>query len=172
MDTWRYVKMLMENLRQRTPQENKIYRDYSGEKPLKGFTYGEWSDAAKRTAEKAGFEYDPVTSAYFDENYYHPNKIPLWQSHRGEYVNRFTGQITSPTYQGAVSLPDDPFDPEWEELQAYLADKDQEKKKTRKLKKSSKGHSRYGRGGGAIPMDVLESKTAPRGLLGPRKRRY
>ncbi len=72
----------------------------------------------------------------------------------------------------AVSLPDDPFDPEWEELQAYLADKDQEKKKTRKLKKSSKGHSRYGRGGGAIPMDVLESKTAPRGLLGPRKRKY
>ena len=113
-----------------------------------------------------------MTSAYFDENYYHPNKIPFWQSHRGEYVNRFTGQITSPTYQGAVSLPDDPFDPEWEELQAYLVDKDEEKKKTKKLKKSSKGHSRYGRGCGAIPMDVLESKTAPRGLLGPRKRKY
>ena len=39
-------------------------------------------------------------------------------------------------------------------------------------KKKSKGHSRYGRMGGAIPMDVLESKTAPRGLLGPRKRKY
>ena len=53
------------------------------------------------------------------------------------------------------------------------------KKGLRKLTKSKKagkkkriGHSRYGRGGGAIPMDVLESKTAPRGLLGPRKRKY
>jgi len=39
-------------------------------------------------------------------------------------------------------------------------------------KKVSKGHSRYGRGGGGLPMDILESKTAPRGLLGPRKRKY
>ena len=36
-----------------------------------------------------------------------------------------------------------------------------------------RGHSRYGRsGGGGFPRDILESKTAPRGLLGPRKRRY
>ena len=36
-----------------------------------------------------------------------------------------------------------------------------------------RGHSRYGRsGGGGFPRDILESKTAPRGLLGPRKRKY
>jgi hypothetical protein len=175
MDTWRYIRMLMENLRERTPQEDKVYgrtTDFQDLKPLKGFTYDEWSDAAKRTADQAGLEYDPVTSAYFDENYYQSDQIPFYQSHRGEYVNKFTGQITSPTYQGAVLTPDDPFDPEWKELQAFLADKDPEKKKTKKLKKPSRGHSRYGRGGGAIPMDILESKTAPRGLLGPRKRKY
>ena len=57
-------------------------------------------------------------------------------------------------------------------LEKRLDNLGKEKKKTRKLKKSSRGHSRYGRGGGTIPMDVLESKTAPRGLLGPRKRKY
>ena len=66
--------------------------------------------------------------------------------------------------------PNDP--PPWKEIQAYLTSQDQEKKETRKLKKSSKGHSGYGRGGGTIPMDVLESKTTPRGLLGPKKRKY
>ena len=36
-----------------------------------------------------------------------------------------------------------------------------------------RGHSRYGRsGGGGFPRDILESKTAPRGLLGPKKRKY
>ena len=39
--------------------------------------------------------------------------------------------------------------------------------------KPRRGHSRYGRsGGGGFPRDILESKTAPRGLLGPRKRKY
>ena len=50
----------------------------------------------------------------------------------------------------------------------FLQDEENQRKKKRKRI----GHSRYGRGGGAIPMDVLESKTAPRGLLGPRKRKY
>ena len=57
-------------------------------------------------------------------------------------------------------------------LEKRLDNLGKEKKETRKLKKPSRGHSRYGRGGGTIPMDVLESKTAPRGLLGPRKRKY
>jgi len=50
----------------------------------------------------------------------------------------------------------------------FLQDEENQRKKKRKRI----GHSRYGRGGGTIPMDVLESKTAPRGLLGPRKRKY
>jgi hypothetical protein len=42
-----------------------------------------------------------------------------------------------------------------------------------KKKIGKRVHSRYGRmGGGGLPMDILESKTAPRGLLGPRKRKY
>ena len=41
-----------------------------------------------------------------------------------------------------------------------------------KKKIGKRVHSRYGRGGGTIPMDVLESKTTPRGLLGPKKRKY
>ena len=60
----------------------------------------------------------------------------------------------------------------WSVLQRAIEEEKGKKRKTKKLKKSSKGHSRYGRGGGTIPMDVLESKTAPRGLLGPRKRKY
>ena len=60
----------------------------------------------------------------------------------------------------------------WSVLQRAIEEEKGEKRKTKELKKSSRGHSRYGRGGGAIPMDVLESKTAPRGLLGPRKRKY
>ena len=47
---------------------------------------------------------------------------------------------------------------------------------TKKLadeKNKRRGHSRYGRsGGGGFPRDILESKVTPRGLLGPRKRKY
>ena len=40
-------------------------------------------------------------------------------------------------------------------------------------KNRRRGHSRYGRsGGGGFPRDILDSKTTPRGLLGPRKRKY
>ena len=60
-----------------------------------------------------------------------------------------------------------------------LSEYEEAKKKPKKLTQSKKagtkkriGHSRYGRGGGTIPMDVLESKTTPRGLLGSRKRKY
>jgi len=54
-----------------------------------------------------------------------------------------------------------------------LPPKDQSKYVKKLMRKIGKRvHSRYGRGGGTIPMDILESKTTPRGLLGPKKRKY
>ena len=44
---------------------------------------------------------------------------------------------------------------------------------SKEIKNKKMRHSRWGRGGGgALPQNILESKTAPRGLLGPKKRRY
>ena len=90
---------------------------------------------------------------------------PVWDEENPAYATKWgedqvPDTITSEEGDYSIKFP-------WK-----LITEEQKKKETRKLKKSSKGHSRYGRGGGTIPMDVLESKTAPRGLLGPKKRKY
>ena len=92
---------------------------------------------------------------------------------RDPYDMQDDSYVESDAYDEWLGSGGEPeYSQSWSVLQRAIEEEKGKKRKTKKLKKSSKGHSRYGRGGGAIPMDVLESKTAPRGLLGPRKRKY
>ena len=96
---------------------------------------------------------DPKNSPYPDDPWVYSDHARTLKDAKSHILDNFI----STTPEGS---------PIWVELQ------DKIRQEALKDKSKSRGHSRYGRGGGAIPMDILESKTAPRGLLGPRKRKY
>ena len=110
-------------------------------------------EAKRRWANWRMDEFNPADSDYPDEDWKYTEHVGTLKDAKSHILDNFI----STTPEGS---------PIWVELQ------DKIRQEALKDKSKSRGHSRYGRGGGAIPMDILESKTAPRGLLGPRKRKY
>jgi len=102
---------------------------------------------------------------------------PIWNEKNPARATRWEEGTAVPStltsQEGDYSIQF-PWKPQWEEIQAYLTAQDPEKKKTKKLKKASKGHSRFGRGGGGyLPSDLsgsLKDDSIKSRILGHRRK--
>ena len=164
MDTWRYIRMLMESLRERAPlakEEEPSWTKILRKEEAEGSPFSGINMQTGRMAELDDFDIDwqPTPEPYPRDIYEELSRQILQEGNAEKYG------LTLEEYKEWGVRGDTP---------EALADIKRERKETRKLTKSKKGgHSRYGSSGGYLPSDLsgsLKDDSIKSRILGHRRK--